>query len=228
MVNVNIISISGTDEKEIAEDLKARGLTSLHCTNGTYSYSAELIIPTTLAGFRYINDRVAVPGDVFLVAVNSDISMKSILDQKGASDAERQAMEDQNTRAMKVAVPLAWEFSDRTIVVVFYDKPTPADLYNMLASEALVMESLHKHGYGTDPKAPKIEGAGNFHRVFAFPLPNDTRPVCHELTAVEDQSAIIRVVKLTDEMDAHGRPYLHAPDSPPSAAAAKPATPRVV
>lgn len=206
----NIVVVRMTDEQAIAQELKELGHTDIHCTNGTYSYAAERIVPTMLAGLQYINDKIAAHGDVFLIAVNSDVSMNAIMDQKQATQAERDALEDQYQRAMKVAMPLAEQFPDRVIAVVFYDKATPNDLYDTLAAEALNLETLHKWGYGTDPKAPKIEGAENFNRVLAYPLPNDVKPVCFGITAHADQADIIQVVKLSEVEGPHGKPYISA------------------
>lgn len=210
-VNIsNVTVIRATDEVTIAQELKALGHTDLHCTNGTYSYAAERIIPTMLAGFHYLHDKVAAHGDAFLIAVNSDVSMNAIMDQKQASQEERAALEDQYQRAMKVAMPLSYQFPDRKIVVVFYDKGTPNDLYDTLAAEALNLETLHKWGYGTDPKAPKIEGAENFNRVLAYPLPNDVKPVCYGITGHADQADIIQVIKLSEVEGPHGKAYISA------------------
>lgn len=210
-VNINnIVVVRVTNEDAIAQELKALGYENIHCTNGTYSYNADRIVPTMLAGFQYIQDKVAAHGDAFLIAVNSDVSMNAIMDQKQASQAERDAQEDQYQRALKVAMPLSDQFPDRPIVVVFYDKTTPNDLYNTLAAEALNLETLHKWGYGTDPKAPKIEGAENFNRVLAYPLPNDVKPVCYGITGHADQADIIQVVKLSEVEGAHGKAYISA------------------
>lgn len=210
-VNINNIAVvRATDEQAIAQELKALGHTDLHCTNGTYSYAAERIVPTMLAGFQFIDDKVATNGDAFLIAVNSDVSMNAIMDQKQAPQTERDALEDQYQRALKVAMPLSDQFPDRTIVVVFYDKATPNDLYDTLAAEALNLETLHKWGYGTDPNAPKIEGAENFNRVLAYPLPNDVKPVCYGITGHADQADIIQVVKLSEVEGLHGKPYISA------------------
>lgn len=208
MTDVKLLAIHETEEDIIAGVLKGWGLTSLHCTNGTYAYEAERIVPTTLAGFKFINDKIAVPTDPFLVAVNSDASMRVIMDQKGASQEEKDAVESQHVRALKVALPLNELFPDREIVIVYYDKPTPADLYRTLFQEGINLESLHKWGYGTDPKAAKIEGAEFFNRVLAFPTPNDIKPVCYDITAQEDQSAVVQVIKLTEEKGLDGKPYI--------------------
>lgn len=170
-----------------------------HFTNGTYQYDPALIVPTMLAGFQYIKDTELKTGDIFVLAVNSDLSMKNA----GFIDAQ-----DQMTRAKKVAEPLALQNPDVKIVVVFYDEETPTNLYNGLAYNGISMATLHKWGYGTNPNAPKIEGAHNFRRVFGFPLPNNTKPVFYDLTAREDQSSLVKVVDLTKSIGNHFKSYI--------------------
>ncbi|MEM9469149.1 MAG: hypothetical protein AAF988_03215 [Pseudomonadota bacterium] len=192
-----MILINSTDKDQIVSGLKEQSAMSLHFTNGTYSYEAETIVPTTIAGFRYLSEKKGNENDAFVIAVNSDKSMAAIMDQKDASDEERAALEDQETRAMKVAVPLLKAFPGRNVIILFYDEETPTALYDVLAEEGeFEMKSLHKWGYGTDPNAPKIEGAHNFSTVYGFPIPNDKRPVCWDLTEHEDQSEVVKVVRL--------------------------------
>ena len=173
---------------------------SFHITNGIYMLDAEKIVPTTVAGFSYLNERVAGNEDVFVIAINSNTSMNAIADQKNWDDAQRAALEDQVVRGYKVALPLTEAFPNRNIVIVTYDEDTPTALYDAMAEAGLNLFSLHKWGYGTDPAAPRIEGAHNFANVYAFPMPNDERPVCHDITVREDQSAFVQVVKLTDRL----------------------------
>lgn len=204
MIMDNLIVIDTIDEHEIAETIRSSGIETLHCTNGTYAYPREKILPTTLAGFQFANDRFAKTEDAFLVAVNSDVSMADIMKAKGSAEQA----ESQKTRITKFATTLAEQFPDRKIVVAFYDKATPTDLYRSLRQDGLHMKTLYKYGYGTDPKAPKIEGADLFDHTLAFPTPDDTRPVCYDLTQVEDQSPIVSVFKLVEEIGPHGSPYL--------------------
>ena len=119
------------------------------------------------------------------------------------SDLEN--LEDQETRLRKVLEPLAIMHPDRKVVGVYYNEPTPTELYNSLSG---YMESLHKWGYGTDKNAPKIEGVQPGEKVFAFPFPADGRPLCHEITAHEDQSGFVQVFNLTKQVGKHGQPYL--------------------
>jgi hypothetical protein len=192
----------------ISDCLSTVGDTAIHITNGTYAYKAEMIVPTMLAGFQYISEKIAGPDDIFLIAVNSNASMQGIMDKKNASQAERDALENELTRALKVAGPLAEQHPNRTVMVAFYDEETPTPLYNLLAEEGRNLKTLHKWGYGTDPKTPRIEGAHNFGMVLGFPVVNDVRPVCDSITAMEDQSRIVKVVKLHEETGVHGKPYI--------------------
>lgn len=207
----NLTVINNTDSAIIRATLEREGINSAHFTNGTYAYAADMIVPTTLSGFYYLHDQEEPSPSAFIIAVNSDKSMQGIMDAKKASTEERAALEPQETRALKVAKPLAAKFPNRDIVVVFYDEDTPTALYDYLAETGFGMESLHKWGYGTDPNAPKIEGAHNFKRVLAYPLPNDTKPVCHDITVHEDQSAFVEVVKLSETHNNAGQAYFPVP-----------------
>jgi hypothetical protein len=209
MVTINNLNIiSATDELNIIKFLKDLDYTALHCTNGTYTGKPEQIVPMALSGFKFITQRVAAAGGAFFIGVNSNASMAEIMDKKNASPEERNALEDERTRAWKIASPLAQMFPGRPIIVAFYDKLTPADLYNALAEEGLGMKSLHKWGYGTNPGAPRIEGAGNFKRVLAYPLLNNAKPACDHITAKEDQSKLVQVVELTKVTGLHGQPFI--------------------
>lgn len=210
-----------------------------HFTNGTYAAAAEIIVPTTLDGFKYISDEIAEEDDIFVIAVNSDSSMEGIMEKKEVSFQERanliddreaelsetetsseifetlqlerdalneeikvfqmqrENLEDQFTRGMKVADPLAEANPDRPIYIVFYDEETPTELYNAIKAAGLNFASLHKHGYGTDKDAPRIEGAHNAERVIAYPFPNNSKPLCHDITIHEDQSRFVEVVDLS-------------------------------
>ncbi len=185
-----------------------RAYDNLHFTNGVFSAPPEVIVPTVLSGFKFVSDYAASPGDAFVIAVNSDISMNGIMDKKGASAEERAALESQNERALKVAVPVALLNPGHPVVVIFYDEETPTALYDSLTEDGLPLMTLHKWGYGTKPDAPRIEGSHNFGQVLAFPLPNDRKPVCHDITIAEDQSGIVQIFKLTEVEGSHGRPYL--------------------
>lgn len=211
-----LIIVADTDKLKILKTLGDQGIDAVHCTNGTYAYDKSRVVPTTLAGFQYVADVYASPKDAFLVAVNSSNSMSAIMDAKEAPALYRQTIEDQWTRARKAYEPLAAQFPDRNIAVVFYDEETPTALYDCFLEDSdlvndgefLRLKSLHKWGYGTDPAAPRIEGAHDFENVIGFPLPNDVKPICHNITAIEDQSAFVRVVDLRTEFGKHGQPYI--------------------
>ena len=210
----NLHELFGANANEIADFFKARFPdVFLHVTNGTYMLPAEKIVPTTIAGFAYLNDRQCCKKendrDVFVIAVNSDVSMQKIADQKNWSDEQRAQIEPMAVRAYKVALPLINEYPNRHVVIVTYDDDTPTALYDALAESGLKMATLHKWGYGTDPNAPRIEGAYNFSTVFAFPMPNDERPVCHDITVREDQSGVVEVIRLTDRLNhKYCEPYI--------------------
>ncbi len=204
----NIQIIENTDPRVILAHLSREGITSGHFTNGTYMYNSETIVPTVLAGFKYLADQYQNSSEVFIIAVNSDKSMADIMDAKNASTEERSLLEGQQTRALKVVEPLSIKHSNRDIIVMFYDESTPTPLYDFLSESGFGMKTLHKWGYGTDFDSPRIEGAHNFSQVYAFPLPNDTKPVCYNLTVAEDQSDVVKVIKLTEESKPNGQPYI--------------------
>ena len=175
-------------------------LTTIHATNGTFAYAADLIVPTTLAGFQFIAESRALhkKHQNFLIAVNSDVSMAAIMEAKNAPQSERDALEDQHTRALKVALPLALQHPERSIFVAFYNETTPNELYRALAYEVNAdLYTLHKWGYGTTPDAPKIEGSEYFGITLGFPLPNDKKPLCYDLTPAEGNNNV-HVFKLTE------------------------------
>lgn len=192
--------------KRLPELLEGR---TVHATNEIYSSDAKLVVPTTLAGFQYIaNDpNLSRKSDAFVIGVNSDKSLTDVMTRKGASQREISAIESDMVRARKVAEPLALQHSGRQVFVVFFDEETPNALYDHLAEKGVELRSLHKHGYGTTPDAPKIEGSENFAVTLAFPLPNDKKPVCFDITPVENQTGVA-VVKLTEANGPNHPPYL--------------------
>lgn len=205
----NLDIIHDTDFATISVKLAGRGIHKAHFTNGTYAPLSDICVPTTLAGFKYIDDQFNTDGAALIIAVNSDVSMARINELKVQKGESVNESEDQYTRALKVAKPLAETFPDRDVIVVFYDEETPTELYDALAEREFGMESLQKWGYGTSEKAGRIEGAHNFNRVFGFPFPNDTRelaPYCNSLTPREEQDVIVK--RLTTETGSHGAPYL--------------------
>jgi len=181
---------AGADDA-FAELAKA-GVSSGHFTNGVYSFPASLVVPTVLAGFQYALDKSG-PNDnsALIVAVNSDKSM-AVIDAKSG----KPTLETEEVRARKVAEPLALQNPNRQVVVVYYDEETPNALYDKLSAAGFGMQSLFKWGYGTNPQAGVIEGAENFNVVRGFPLPNDIKPVCTELSRKTDQKGSVEVVDL--------------------------------
>lgn len=216
---LNLIIIGDKNKENIGKTIQStQANLVLHITNGTYAYAASLIVPTVLAGFEYIADTVAAPEDPFVIAVNSDESMRIIMEnriQRASSEWEKEKLradaaklENETVRAEKVAVPLALQHPRRAVIVIFYDEETPTDLYRFL-KDKISLHTLFKYGYGTDPTAPKIEGAACFETVLAFPLIKDPKPICYDITASEDQSRCVQVVPLHREIaDQPNSPYL--------------------
>jgi hypothetical protein len=207
----NLIIISETGASLIPV-LAEKNIGAGHFTNGTYAPPAALIVPTILAGFQYAVDNEVNKDAPLIIAVNSDKSMLLIMDKKiamgTASNADKEALEDQNARAQKAAVPLALQHPDRKVVAVFYDEETPNKLYDSLNESGFRMDTLFKWGYGTDSNAGVIEGAESFGLVNAHPLPNDIKPVCTELTRMTGQKGDLHIVDLRTEAGTHGKPYI--------------------
>jgi hypothetical protein len=215
----NLIIVNDKNKENIVKTIQSTQASHpLYITNGTYAYAASLIVPTVLAGFEYIADTAAAPDDPFVIAVNSDHSMRIIMEnkiQRASSEAEKEALradlaklENETVRAEKVAVPLALQHPGRAVIVVFYDEETPTDLYRFLQGKVF-LSTLFKYGYGTDPKAPRIEGADCFKTVLAFPLIKDPKPICYDITASEDKSRYVQVVALHGKIaDQSNSPYL--------------------
>lgn len=177
--------VNSTRFEDIALEFGAK---AAHFTNGTYMAPAKLIVPTTLAGFKRVLS--TYPKLPLVIAINSDISLRAL----GKSDFEAQEI-----RAQKVAEPLAVAFPDNQVRVIYYDEITPTDLYRFLHTQNLT-RSLHKWGYGTAQNEPKIEGAESFEFVYAFPLPNDLKPVCYYVTEIAEQQENVKVVDLRGEL----------------------------
>lgn len=183
----NLHYVESLKINDIAEVISKFGK-GAHFTNGTYAFAAELIVPTTLAGFKRVTQTQAhLP---LVIAVNSDVSMNVL----GKRDFEPQA-----TRAAKAAEPLAKLFTNNHIIIIYYDEKTPNELYEGLKSYNLT-RTLHKWGYGTTPDTPKIEGAECFEIVYGFPLPNDIKPVCYDDTAMAEKPQKIVVDDLRDSL----------------------------
>ncbi len=205
--NLKIIESSNKDE--IFQGLAERGANSLCITNGTYVAPAAFVVPTTLAGFQFIKDRKATAQECFVVALNSDVSMANIAAEKAAKGEDIGEVEDQVTRARKVLEPLAKQFPEHHIVGIFYDEATPVALYEYLESHTpLLLNTLFKFGYGTNPEAGDIEGASCFDSVCAFPFPNDAKPLCDNLTKRTANRQNYEVYRLTDEVSKNGKAYM--------------------
>lgn len=126
-----------------------------------------------------------------------DDKFDELENDKVALQSQIDTLEDQEKRAFKIAHPLQKAHPERTYVVMYYDEGTPTQLYEALSQSGdLKLKTLHKWGYGTDPDAPKIEGAEFFDRVYGFPLPGEEKPLCHDITAHKDQSKLVKVVLL--------------------------------
>ncbi len=196
----NLHLIQTSDLAAIADTVAAMGPAGLHVTNGIYAPPQEIVLNTTLAGFQYIADNRAGLHDIFMIAVNSDASVAAI--------KPGEPHEDQVTRALKVAQPLAVQHPDRPVVAAFFDAATPVELYETLHSVSL--ESIHKWGgYGAGKDKPVIEGAELFRESFAFPyLDPKAKPACYDETRRGDQTDHVEAVSLHHEIGRHGVPYL--------------------
>ncbi len=214
----NLTILPAGDSAALAQQLRAKEITAGHFTNGIYAAKSELVVPTVLAGFQYATDtetKAAKP-PALIIAINSDASMLAINAQRTAQleteiaagrktvedraklQAEIARQEDQQARALKVAVPLAQQHPTRPVVVMFYDQDTPNKLYGGLKAAGFGMESLLKWGYGTKPQEGRIEGAEYFKRTLGFPLPNDIAPICATITPVGGQKGTVTVVDLRE------------------------------
>ncbi len=184
----DIIFIEDTEHSTIISKLENHGVKGAHFTNGIYAYKAKMVVPTTLAGFKWVSEEQKdLP---FIIAINSDVSVKIL---------GKQDLETQTLRAKKVAEPLAKAFPNNQVIIIYYDEKTPTALYEQLSKSGLTT-TLHKWGYGTADNTPKIEGAEYFEQVYAFPLPNDKKPVCYYDTEISDKSQNIIIFDLRDKL----------------------------
>ena len=211
MVDVNNLTIiENTDKDAIIQGLEGVGANSICVTNGTYVAPAEMVVPTTMAGFQFIKERKATAQECFVVAINSDKSMADIAAAKAAKGEDIGEVADQVTRAKALLEPVSKQFPEHQIVAIFYDEATPTELYEYLeANSPILLNTLFKFGYGTDPKAGDIEGADCFDSVCAYPFPNDARALCDDLTKRTPNRAHYEVYKLTEEFSANGQPYMN-------------------
>jgi hypothetical protein len=182
----NIHMIHSSDRRTICRELEALEVTTAHFSNGAYTHDAETVVPTLLAGFKKVTE---LEGNLpLVVAMNSDLSL---------TNAGKTTQKSQQERADMVATPLAQLFPDTKIIILFFDEDTPNALYQSLANEKLT-HSLHKWGFGINPQAPKIEGAELFQKTYAFPLPQDDKPlaVFHHDTKAPDEPQEVGVFDL--------------------------------
>lgn len=233
----NLLIIETTDKDAIEQALFDFGVYSGIFTNGIYADKQDVVLPTTLAGFKFAVDHYSDGDEALIVAINSNDSMNKVINARinktvmdGQIKARSLMIDDEATltdaiaiitaevtqtiknleklrvdsypqedRAAKLFNPLAEQFPDRKIVIMYYDEETPTELYDMLAMKGFGMNTLFKWGFGTKPDAPRIEGAGNFTNVLAFPFMNDAKAICHDITVAENQSDFVKVFKLHEE-----------------------------
>lgn len=184
---------------DIAKRLQGEhGITNIHVTNGTYAPSTDIVVPTTLTGFKYFeNSGLLAPTDTILVGVNSDQSMRLIAQK---SNNVPTPLESQIQRMEKIFEPLSMQFPSNTLAIVFFNEETPVSFFEGFANVGMGMESLHKWAYGTKPDRRRIEGADFFKLVVGLPLPNDRDPVCYDVTPTEYQPNV-------QVVDLRGQPF---------------------
>lgn len=172
--------IESTDHDAILSRLKVLKVTQAHFTNGTYAFPQQITVATSLAGFKHVLEHVDAKLPL-VIAINSDVSMQAL---------GKSGYEDQFKRADNVASPLAAAFPDNRVIVMFYDDKTPVALYDFLSKQHIT-HTLYKWGFGTQPNAPKIEGAEYFAHVFGYPLVDDLKPVCWLDTPHDAQQNVV-------------------------------------
>lgn len=197
----NVILVNSTNFNDIVAKIPKCGA---NFTNGTYAFPIEKIQETTLTGFEFVNSLNDLP---MVIAINSDDSMRAL---------KKIGFEDQYERAMKIAEPLTDRFQIRQLIIIFYDQETPEKLYQALNQHGLT-KTLHKWGYGIDPKAPKIEGAEYFDAVYSFPLPDGSKPNCYDETALQTEPQKIQVVDLRSRLSSNASNTVVAHSSQSSA-----------
>jgi len=217
MVDTSNVSIFGSaDEVRITDFLGQGGVTSILVTNGIYDRPQDLVLPSTVAAFQYLTDSGRFPADAAItIALNSDASLRNSLLEKGASDDDLTAQEPQRQRAMKLWPALSAQFPERRVIILFYDQPDPAQLYNTIAAGGMTrIANLHKYAFGVpqgpDQSVKKILGAEAAETVYGFPLPKDTAHMHSPFWNVtpEGGQKDYTVIDLTREHGPHGAPYL--------------------
>jgi hypothetical protein len=111
-------------------------------------------------------------------------------------------------------LPLAQQFPDRKVVALFFDEPTPNEIYRALDEKIVSVETLFKWGYGTGGNTKVIEGEEYAKTVFGFPFPGDIKPIADLVTREGYQPNIV-VLDLLKTFGSHGAPYLKLVDEKP-------------
>ena len=216
----NLIIISEANHQAIIDRIAQEGITRAHFTNGSYAHPSKPIGATTLVGYQYLRDQgIYRPGEAVVIAANSHSSIKRAIEAKiakgTANEGDVAKIEGQVSRAMKPAVPLAVQMAafqpDEKVFVCFYDEDTPTAFYEAVSMDGRVrFGSLHKNGYGTNPNEGRIEGTEFAEHVFGFPLPDDLRPLYHDLTRGQEPGDADKVVveNLTTKIGPHGSAYI--------------------
>lgn len=153
----NTIILISTDLEDILKIIPKEGA---NFTHDTYAYlNAEEILSTTLSGFDYVNSKNTLS---MVVAIHSDKSMAAL---------GKVLFEPQLERAEKIADTLSKTFSDRQLIIIFFDEKTPANLYRALQQHHLT-KTLHKWSYTTNLQTINIEGVQYFNNAYVFPMTN--------------------------------------------------------
>ncbi len=194
----NLLQIHGSSPSDTAKKLTTAlgNALSLDITNGAYAPPREAVLPTTLAGFKFITDYIADEHTPLIVGINSD---------KSPSPTE---LEGQEERAAKFMTELAAQNPNRHVIALFYDEETPKKLFEALLDEGFEINSLHKWGYGGGD-APAIIGEEYAQRVFSFPLPfQDIVPTYWNQTPAQSPDTKVEIVDLREVNGLHGAPYM--------------------
>ncbi|MAZ44661.1 MAG: hypothetical protein CMF48_05770 [Legionellales bacterium] len=218
----NLSLLKGDSVEDTADQMFAlQGVKSLIVTNGIYMEPADLVVPTTLAGFEFSLDTKCRlephhrrEDSILFIGVNSDVSLQAIIDAKIKTQnlnpeeahalKEKAASQTQYDRANRVAVPLALNNPKCRVVVAFYDALTPNSLYEAFNLKHVNLDILFKFGFGGISQGV-IEGSENFMTVYSFPFPNDARALCHDITRRPEGDEVkgppITLVKLTEPVE---------------------------
>lgn len=210
MKNTHIVQ--STSLRDIFREMARLNLGRAHFNNGTFTLPVDTYAPGFLAAFQCTLDQLkAAPYDALIVAINSDQSM---LDSYWGKPDEAELIKKlipEDKRASDLVDLMAAMYPDRQNVVIKYDNPTPEELYrNMRRTFPSLGASLHKLGFGTNPKDRPIIGGKYFDHLLAYPFHFDAKPVMHADTRErlpEDRDPDA-VEKLTEIIGPHGQPYI--------------------